>query len=231
MDGREPAPINQQAEACQEPHIPAHRLVRTMPTGREETAVEIKLIRHAETIPTPWKNGMGVGRNIAVWPGQSQGEFDVLIATAEMSGTVPFSSYPGVDRSLFVTAGRLALKSVCRETVLSNESEPLVFPGEEEIIGTALGGGLMQDFNLLSKRGAVHHTLSRCEVTARGREFTARDILLIHIQRGDAELVCEAFEALLHVGDTVIMSELNGQTCRVKSVDHAICIVGDITYL
>lgn len=202
-----------------------------MPIGKEKTAVEIKLIRHAETIPTPWKNGMGVGRNIAVWPGHAEGEFDVLIATAEMSGTVPFSSYPGVNRSLFVTAGSLLLKSVSRETVLSDESEVLVFPGEEEIIGTALDGGMMQDFNLLSKRGVVHHTVARCEVTALGREITASDILLIHIQRGDAELVCGAFEALLHIGDTVIISELDGQTCRIKSVGHAICIVGDITYL
>ena len=193
--------------------------------------MEVKLIRHAETTPTPWKNGLGVGRNIAAWPGHAEGEFDVLIATAEMSGTVPFSSYPGVDRSLFVTAGRLLLRSVCRETVLSNESEPLIFPGEEEIVGTALDGVMMQDFNLLSKRGAVHHTLSRCEVTALGREMTAKDILLMHIQRGDAELVCGAFEALLHIGDTVIVSELDGQTCRVKSVGHAICIVGDISYL
>jgi hypothetical protein len=53
--------------------------------------------------------------------------------------------------------------------------------------------------------------------------MTAKDILLMHIQRGDAELVCGAFEALLHIGDTVIVSELDGQTCRVKSVGHAIC--------
>lgn len=193
--------------------------------------MEITLIRHAETTPTPWKNGMGVGRNIAVWPRQTEGEFDVLIATAELSGTVPFSSYPGVDRSLFVTAGSLLLKSANRETVLSRESEPLVFAGEEEIIGTAIGGETMQDFNLLSKRGVVHHTLARWEVPALGREITASDSLLIHIQEGEAEVVCEAFQALLHTGDTVIMSKLNGQTCGIKSIGHAICIVGDIRYL
>lgn len=193
--------------------------------------MDIKLIRHAETTPTPWKNGMGIGRNIAVWPGQAEDDFDVLIATAEMSGTVPFSSYPGVDRSLFVTAGSLLLKSENRETVLSEESAPLVFAGEEEIIGTAIGGETMQDFNLLSKRGVIHHTLARLEVSALGRELTANGSLLIHIQEGQAEVACEAFEALLHTGDTVIMSELNGQTCGIKSIGHAICIVGDIRYL
>ena len=44
-------------------------------------------------------------------------------------------------------------------------------------------------------------------------------------------LVAEAFQALLHTGDTVIMSKLNGQTCGIKSIGHAICIIGDIRYL
>lgn len=193
--------------------------------------MEIKLIRYAETIVSPWKNGMGIGRTIALWPGQAEGEFDLLVATAEMSGTVPFSSYPGVDRSLFVTAGGLLLRSACRETVLSKESAPLVFPGEEEIIGTAIGDETMQDFNLLSKRGVVHHTLARWEISTSGREIVATDSLLIHVQEGQAEVVCEAFDAQLHVGDTVILSELGGQTCHVKSAGHAVCIVGDIGYL
>ena len=193
--------------------------------------MDVKLVRHAETTPTRWKNGMGVGRTIAVWPGQTGHEFDLLIATAEMSGTAPFSRYRGVDRSLFVTAGSLLLKSPYRNTELSKESEPLVFAGEEEIIGTALGGETMQDFNLLSKRGVIHHTLMRWEVPASGREVTASDSLLIHIQDGQAEVTCEAFEALLHVGDTVIMSKVDGRACRVKSIGHAICIVGNISYL
>lgn len=193
--------------------------------------MDIKLIRHAETTPTPWKNGMGIGRNIAVWPSKVEDDFDVLIATAEMSGTVPFSSYPGVDRSLFVTAGSLLLTSENRETVLSKESAPLVFAGEEEIIGTAIGGETMQDFNLLSKRGVIHHTLARWEVSATSTEITVPDNLLIHIQEGQAEVVCEAFEALLHAGDTVIMSKLDGQSCSIKSVGHAICIFGEIRYL
>ncbi|WP_421592900.1 HutD family protein [Shinella sp. M27] len=193
--------------------------------------MDITLIRHAETTPTPWKNGMGVGRNIAMWSRQAAGEFDVLIATAEMSGTVPFSSYPGVDRSLLVTAGRLLLKSTHRETVLSKDSEPLVFAGEEKIIGTAIGGERVQDFNVLSKRGVVHHTLARWEVPALGREISASGSLLVHIQEGQAKVLCEAFEAQLHTGDTVIINELSGQTCSVKSIGHAICIVGDIEYL
>jgi len=166
-----------------------------------------------------------------VWPGKAEDDFDVLIATAEMSGTVPFSSYPGVDRSLFVTAGSLLLKSENRETVLSKESAPLVFAGEEEIIGTAIGGETMQDFNLLSKRGVIHHTLARWEVSATSREITVPDNLLIHIQEGQVEVECKTFKALLHAGDTVIMSKLDGQSCRIKSADQAICIVGDIRYV
>lgn len=193
--------------------------------------MEITLIRHAETTPTPWKNGMGVGRNIAMWSGRAAGDFDVLIATAEMSGTVPFSSYPGMDRSLLVTAGRLLLKSKNRETVLSSDSEPLVFAGEEEIIGTAIGDEKMYDFNVLSRRGVVHHTLARWEVPALGRDVTASGSLLIHIQEGQAKVASEAFETLLRAGDTVIMNQFNGQTCRITSTDNAICVVGEIAYL
>nr|WP_314093203.1 HutD family protein [uncultured Shinella sp.] len=193
--------------------------------------MEITLIRHAETTPTPWKNGMGVGRNIAMWSRQAADDFDVLIATAEMSGTVPFSSYPGMDRSLLVTAGSLLLKSKNRETVLSSDSEPLVFAGEEEITGTAIGDEKMYDFNVLSRRGLAHHTLARWEVSALGRDVTASGSLLIHIQEGQAKVASQEFEMLLHTGDTVIISQLDGQTCRITSTDNAICIVGDIGYL
>ena len=193
--------------------------------------MQVEVIRHAATTVTPWKNGKGIGRNIAAWPRQAEGEFDWLIATAEMTGTVPFSSYPGIDRSLLVIAGRLLVKSTSRETVLSKDSETLEFPGEEEIVGTALDEVTMHDFNLLSKRGVVRHTLERWEAPPQGRDVIGFDTLVIHVQEGNAEVSQGEFEAKIHVGDTVILRELRGQAVHIKSIDTAICIVGDIRYL
>lgn len=194
--------------------------------------MQVKIIRHAETTPIVWKNGMGVGRHIAAWPeANDSDDFDWQISTAEMTGTLPFSLYPGVDRSLCVTAGRLVVKSDSRLVDLSKESEPLAFPGEEEIVGTASDGVKMQDFNLLSRRGAVSHALDRWEVSLRGRNVTARDTLVVHVQEGTAAITYDGGGEQLGAGDTVVIYDMDNRTCRVDSDNQAICIVADIQHL
>ena len=115
-----------------------------------------RLIPYAQLRPTPWKNGGGITRQIAIWPPEASLEdFQWRISTAEVRSEGPFSSYPCVDRILIVaTPGR--------QTVLSSPDWaaprplhygiPLYFHGETPITAT-LPDGPLRDFNVMCRRG------------------------------------------------------------------------------
>lgn len=193
--------------------------------------MEAQVIRYSDTTPTRWKNGMGVGRFIAAWPpGRAADDSDWQIASAEMSGTLPFSLYPGIDRALCVTGGKLLIESLAREIILSKESEPLSFPGEEEIVGSALGDETMHDFNLLSRRGVVAQSVSRSHISASGTDYAAQGTLILYVQEGVLHASCGATEIDLGAGDTLILHDIAGN-CFVRSEAGATCIFGEVRYL
>jgi environmental stress-induced protein Ves len=54
----------------------------------------------------PWKNGGGQTRELVCQPaGASLQDFDWRISVATIAASGPFSSYPGVDRSITLLAG------------------------------------------------------------------------------------------------------------------------------
>ncbi|MBN9611927.1 MAG: HutD family protein, partial [Actinobacteria bacterium] len=62
------------------------------------------LIDYARVTPTPWKNGRGVTRILCDDSGAGLGtdassEWSWRISIAEITGTQPYSPYPGVHRS------------------------------------------------------------------------------------------------------------------------------------
>ena len=71
-----------------------------MPTLVHLTAADVRRV--------PWKNGRGVTEELLVLPDSAtfaRGDFDVRISKATVSEPGPFSSFPGFDRVLVVTAG------------------------------------------------------------------------------------------------------------------------------
>ncbi|MFN9927385.1 MAG: HutD family protein, partial [Phenylobacterium sp.] len=59
------------------------------------------LLRAADRLAVPWKNGGGITRELAVWPpGASFDDFVWRVSMAEVHQDGPFSSFPGVDRIL-----------------------------------------------------------------------------------------------------------------------------------
>ncbi|MCG3056381.1 HutD family protein, partial [Escherichia coli] len=56
--------------------------------------------------PTPWKNGGGATREIAVWPpGAAMESFAWRISVADIADDGPFSAFPGVDRQIALLEG------------------------------------------------------------------------------------------------------------------------------
>ncbi len=116
----------------------------------------LQLLRAQDRSPTPWKNGGGVTREIAVFPpGAGLNTFDWRVSMASVSAGGPFSIFPGVDRVLAVLEGELTLRFEGGSTTrLSPATAPAAFPGDVPVEAETPPGPV-SDLNVMTRRGAV----------------------------------------------------------------------------
>ncbi len=93
--------------------------------------VAVKIIGASDRRITPWKNGQGWTAEVAISPeGASLDEFDWRISIAGTDHGGPFSSFPGIDRTLLILKGATLLTIGDRQpVVLDPNSAPIRFPG------------------------------------------------------------------------------------------------------
>lgn len=112
------------------------------------------IIRLADCLSQPWKNGLGRTREIAVQP-SAAGTDDFLwrVSVAEVDSAAPFSAFPGIDRSIVLLdgAGFTMTLDDGRTHALTMPFAPFAFPGEAKVTVT-LTGGPTRDFNLMVRR-------------------------------------------------------------------------------
>jgi environmental stress-induced protein Ves len=161
----------------------------------------MRIIRAADYKTMPWKNGGGSTTEIAVSPeGASLGDFDWRISMAHVGADGPFSSFPGIDRTLSVISGngiRLAFGD--GETVaLDRLSAPFAFAADRAVDGVLVDEPI-DDLNVMSRRGAWTHRVERLMVSG---SLGADEGLLVLIARsGDWRVNGTALAA----GDTAIL--------------------------
>lgn len=121
--------------------------------------------------PTPWKNGGGTTREIAVWPpGADMHAFDWRISVADIAADGPFSAFPGIDRQIVLINGagvhlQAHDDSFCHKLV--RVGEPFAFAGDTAV-HAALVDGPTRDFNVMTRRDRC-----RAEVRLMRQPFTA----------------------------------------------------------
>jgi environmental stress-induced protein Ves len=174
-----------------------------MAAGREGVDVMRHLPEHAYR-RVRWKNGLGWTTEVAVDPPEGDWNWRISIATVDTDSE--FSRFPGIDRSLLVLdGGGLVLDVEGQGTfTLSADGPPLAFSGDVATSSRLLAGPT-RDFNVMTRRGVVSHTLQRRAlsgslVLARG----AASWLLIHLVEGRASI--EGLAALAP-GDSAIIDE------------------------
>lgn len=120
------------------------------------------ILRAADRITTPWKNGGGVTREIAVWPPEAGlDDFDWRISMAEVREPGAFSRFPDVDRCLTVIEGCLRLTFDVETSVsLDAQSEPWTFPGDRACHGQPIDGPVL-DLNVMWRRGHFRSQVKR----------------------------------------------------------------------
>lgn len=114
--------------------------------------MSLTIVRLADVVPTPWRNGGGATRELLVWPNAAHWALRISVASIERDG--PFSAFPGIERWFAVIDGAGVALSFA-------DAEPThtVRPGDETLRfdgGSApacrLLGGATQDLNLMLAR-------------------------------------------------------------------------------
>ncbi|MGO4701739.1 HutD/Ves family protein [Dyella sp. 2RAB6] len=155
----------------------------------------MSIVRGAAIAVTPWKNGMGRTRELAIHPpGADMSNFGWRVSVAEVDSAAPFSAFPGVDRqiALLEGAGFVMRFADGREHRLDDPYVPFAFAGEASV-DVMLLGGATRDFNLMLRRGVAE---GRIETWQAGVHALA-GVALVYAVR--AELVTP--EGRLQPGD------------------------------
>lgn len=105
----------------------------------------------------PWRNGRGITRTVAV--DTAGADWRWRISLADLSGTAPFSRFPGLDRSAVLVRGTgLALTVDGNSSELERPGQQLDFAGESDV-WAATPGGPARLWNVMTRRGAARAEL------------------------------------------------------------------------
>lgn len=119
----------------------------------------LTLLRAGSARRVPWRNGRGTTDEIAVLPAGTTfetGDFALRLSAARVDEPGPFSSFPGIDRTIVVTDGEgLDLVHDGAPAVRVPRMTPHAFSGDAAT-RAALVGGPVRDFNVMTRRGALH---------------------------------------------------------------------------
>jgi environmental stress-induced protein Ves len=175
---------------------------------------DIQVLRAADRVASPWKNGGGVTREVASSPSAAPGfDFDWRVSLADVASGGPFSSFPGIDRIITVVQGEgMTLTVDGLETVVSDRFVPFHFSGDATTDCRLLGGALV-DFNVMTRRGAVV-----ADVTIVTARTPLRGAALAILFEGTATLAgttLAPLDAALVPAGTDVTFDVDGVACVV----------------
>ncbi|MEX3764187.1 HutD family protein [Paraburkholderia phenoliruptrix] len=133
--------------------------------GANACASSVTLIRAAELVASPWKNGGGVTREVAAHPADAGLDaFVWRVSVADVAQAGPFSRFAGIDRTLVLLSGAGMLldeaqsDNAVKTHALTRPLDIARFAGEARI-DARLVDGPTRDFNLMVRRGAARGEL------------------------------------------------------------------------
>ncbi|WP_326631072.1 MULTISPECIES: HutD/Ves family protein [unclassified Streptomyces] len=157
----------------------------------------LRVLRAADRPAVPWKNGGGVTREIAASPeGAPLDDFDWRVSLADVSADGPFSSFPGVDRTLTVVEGAgMDLMVGGEHHIVDEQYWPHDFPGDLETDGRLLGGPVV-NLNVMYRRERTTAEVAVVRGTLRLLAPQSGTVLAVALEDGavldghDIELDC-----------------------------------------
>jgi len=117
--------------------------------------MDFELLDLNEMPKIPWKNGAGLMREIAVQPpGAAAPAMDWKLSWAETTKDSPFSSFPGIDRSIVLLRGaglQLQFVDEALNVAFDDPLRPFSFKGEARI-HSKLVDGPVENLSILLSR-------------------------------------------------------------------------------
>lgn len=170
--------------------------------------MSICIQRFDEHLKMPWKNGLGITREVISRPASDgSGGFDWRISLATVGASGPFSIFAGIDRTIAVLRGDGMHLTVDgrQEPPLLVESSPFAFSGDAEVQADCLGGETL-DLNVMSRRGIIVHHMTKIAVSAAQTLSVSGGTVAI-VFSGDAVVKIDSMRSDLRLGDTIICEQ------------------------
>lgn len=178
----------------------------------------------------PWKNGGGETAEIAIFPSDATLDtFDWRVSMAAVAADGPFSTFPGVDRTLALLEGEgLVLLPASRDPLrIGPTSSPVSFPSELPVTAQLCGGPVV-DFNVMTRHGRFRHHVSRMSLSKPADLARHGALMLILLQEGKADVVCDAGSSRLDRHDTVLLDATDGSGCRIVPREPVTACIVDL---
>ncbi|WP_454871527.1 HutD/Ves family protein [Paraburkholderia xenovorans] len=184
----------------------------------------VTLIRGAELVAAPWKNGGGVTREVAAFPeGAGLDAFVWRVSVADVAQAGPFSRFAGIDRTLVLLSGAGMLLDEAgdgssahgvKTYALTQALDMAHFTGEARI-DARLVDGATRDFNLMVRRDAAQ---GEVEVWRGATQRTlSTDAVLLYCAQGLVSVTPGDAQPLpLETGDTLRIDTPHALSCAVK---------------
>jgi len=138
-----------------------------------------------------WANGGGWTTEIIAEPSSGQWAWRLSVADVDVDG--PFSSFPGVDRSIALLRGAGFGLTIGErgEQVIDTPFQPFDFPGDE-VTSCRLIDGSVQDLNVMSVRKSTRPRLEFSGIAAGATtELGDTDVVVVvsgHVRIGSHQL-------------------------------------------
>ena len=167
----------------------------------------MRIIRAHQCRTTPWKNGGGSTTEIAAAPeGASLETFDWRISMARVASDGPFSSFPGIDRTLAIVKGNGMILTIGSDApvTLSSGTEPASFAGDTPTSARLTNGEII-DLNIMTRRDRFGHRLRRIPDATACDFGDGDDIAVVVSLNGETTIATEQDTATLDHSDAAII--------------------------
>lgn len=171
-----------------------------------------RIIRAADCRRMPWKNGGGETIEIAVSPPDAGlDHFDWRVSRARVDAGGPFSSFPGIERTLAILDGEGLLLEVgdAPAVRLDGSTPPHSFAADVATKADLVAGPVV-DFNVMSRRGRIKHSVRRLAVSGEVETLVSGGDVLVFCASGEVSVAWAKETALLGPGDTVLIEGMQG---------------------
>ncbi len=183
------------------------------------------VLRAHDRPASPWKNGGGTTRQIAVFPeGAGLADFDWRVSLATVAAAGPFSTFPGVDRLMLVLSGRLTLDMAGASPVtLDGASPTFAFPGDAPVSALAPAAPVT-DVNVMVRRERFTARLERRRIAGTAA-VVSQDVTLILCRVGGVAVALATHADELGAWDVARIEGARGALIRLRSAAPADLVV------